>query len=453
MTTTPTGTSADHAVAAGRVVPGMVGPVVTVLTDPDDSPACLTAVMACHALQRGVVVCLPHPGTGSRPQLGAALLVALGKLPTARPVQRPSYRSWELAGCWLAAEPITDLVVLRADRLPAACWGDLALLAAAAGTRLWLVDAGSAAADGQRAALAATRGGRAPLVRPWRAGPATLAPAAAVTGQRDDHDDFPAVPDVEFPQFRATARRLLSAAAFTRVDAVYRGTFAQARPHAEGLRLSLLSNISRADLADAVLQQLTIDATSTAEVLTRVRAAQAGLLAEGLFLDVRPRSCRTWGAATVRLEPRLDPSTVARLRGLCDPTTAAAVVLTRATGLPASRLCRLRPGDLTEHRRGLHVRLSSMLSYRVPARAAGLVRAVLARPSFLPPGDTSGPSNTDAVAVPGRLFTRPDGAPLDDRALARLRHTGATHAGVVLPAASFRNTTVTDLHPLARSGS
>lgn len=450
MTTTVAGTGVDPVPRAGRAVPGAVAPAVTVLTDPDDSPACVSAVMACHALHRGVVVCLPQPGTVSRPQLGAALLVALGKSPTARPVQRPSRRSWELAGCWLAAEPVTDLVVLRADQLPAARWGDLAVLASATSTRLWLVETGAAAADG-RAVVAAARGGRAPLVRPWRAGLAALAPDAATC--RDDHDGFPAVPDVEFPQFRATARRLLSAAAFARIDAVYRGTFAQARTHAEGLRLSLLSNISRADLADAVLQQLTIEATSTDEVLTRVRAAQAGLLAEGLFLDVRPPARRAWGAATGWLEPRLDPSTVARLRGLWDPITAAAVVLTRATGLPAGRLCWLRPGALTAHRGGLHVRLSSMLSYRVPARAAGLVRAALARPSFLPPSNTSAPSNTDAGAGPARLFTRPDGAPLDDRALARLGHTGATNAGVVLPAASFRNTTVTDLHQLPQGGS
>lgn len=184
-----------------------------------------------------------------------------------------------------------------------------------------------------------------------------------------------------------------------------------------------------------------------------MRAAQAGLLAEGLFLDVHPPSRRTRAAATGRLEPRLDPSTVSRLRGLCDPITAAAVVLTRATGLPASRLCWLRPGALTAHRGGLHVRLSSMLSYRIPARAAGLVRAALARPSSLPPSDTSGSPDTDAPAGASWLFARPDGAPLDDRALARLGHTGATHAGVVLPAASFRHTTVTDLHPLSRSGS
>ena len=121
MTTTVAGTGVAPVPGAGRAVPGAVAPTVTVLIDPDDSPACVSAVMACHAVDRGVVVFLPQPGTGSRPQLGAALLIALGKSPTARPVQRPSHLSWELAGGWLAAEPVTDLVVLRADQLPAAC--------------------------------------------------------------------------------------------------------------------------------------------------------------------------------------------------------------------------------------------------------------------------------------------------------------------------------------------
>lgn len=107
--------------------------------------------------------------------------------------------------------------------------------------------------------------------------------AGAVAGG----DGFPAVPDVEFPQSRAAARRLLAVPAFARVD---HDTFGLARAQADDLRLSLLGQTSRAELTDAVLQQHTIDATSTDEVLTRVRAAQAGLFAEGLFVDLRPQT-------------------------------------------------------------------------------------------------------------------------------------------------------------------
>jgi hypothetical protein len=425
---------------------------IMVLADPDDSPACLGELMARHGLNQGVVVCLPQPEAGSRALLGADLLVALGKSPNGPAAQGRGERAWDLAGLWLHAERVTDLVVLRADRLPAARWADLATLAAAAGARLWLVAHGGVAVHEHQAAGAAANGGRAPTVRPWRAGLAALLRAEAATATAREGDDrFPAVPDVEFPQFRATARRLLPAAAFARVDAAYGETFASARAHADDLRLSLLSRTSRAELTDAVLQQLTIDATSTDEVLTRVRAAQVGLFAEGLFVDLRPRVGPTWGATTVRLEPRLDPSTVARLRGLDDPATAAVVVLARATGLPSARLCRLRHSDLTDSQGGLHVRQSSVLGYRIPARAAGMVRAVL--PQHRPPA--GGSSNTDDAAHADTLswlLTKPDGAPLDERTVTRLRDQGAARAGIDLPSPSFRCGSVTDLHGLPSVG-
>ena len=93
------------------------------------------------------------------------------------------------------------------------------------------------------------------------------------------------MPDVEFPLFRAAARRLLDPAAFAYVDAVYLDTRARARACAALLRHKGTA-ASAGERAAAVLQQLTIDAASAGEVLTRMRAAQAGLFAEGLFLDL-----------------------------------------------------------------------------------------------------------------------------------------------------------------------
>jgi hypothetical protein len=425
-------------------------PRVTVLADPDDSSACLVELMVRHCLIQGVVVCLPQPGTGARSVLGADLLVALGKLPGAAAMHGRGGRAWDLAGLWLAAERVTQLVVLRADRLPPARWADLAALAATAGTRLWLTAHGGVATHEHQHAVAAVNGGRAPTVLLWRAGLATR-PRAEDGG--DEAGRYPAVPDVEFPRFRATARRLLPEAGFARVDTVYRDTFARAQAHAEDLRLSLLSQTSRADLIDAVLQQLTIDATSIDEVLTRVRAAQAGLFAEGLFVDLCARVRPTWGACTVRLEPRLDPPTVARIRGLEDPGMAATVVLSRATGLSPARLRRLRDRDVAEcSDGGLHVRHSSMLGYRVPPGAAGLIRGVL--PDQRPPtAGTSTSVDGDAFERGSRwLFTSSDGVLLEDRAVARLRDQGAARAGIALPGPSFRNQSVIDLRGPFRVG-
>ena len=101
------------------------GASITVLTDPDDSPACIDELSAHHDLERGVVVCLPHPGAGARRQLGVDLLIALGKPPGGPAAEGWSGRASELAGLWLRAERVADLVVLRAERLPPDRWADL----------------------------------------------------------------------------------------------------------------------------------------------------------------------------------------------------------------------------------------------------------------------------------------------------------------------------------------
>jgi integrase len=224
------------------------------------------------------------------------------------------------------------------------------------------------------------------VARPWRAELVELPPAGGtVAGAVAGGDGFPAVPDVEFPQFRAAARRLLAAPAFVRVDSVYHDTFGLARAQADDLRLSLLGQTSRAELTDAVLQQ----------------------------------------------QPRLGPPTVTRLRGLCDPSAAAAVVLARTTGLPPAQLCRLRRSNLTDCHCALHVR-HGVLNYRVPARAAGLVRAVLRHHQRTRTGDATSMNDITAENEPGWLFTKPDGAPLDERALQQLRDQAAAGTGIHL---------------------
>ena len=52
-----------------------------------------------------------------------------------------------------------------------------------------------------------------------------------------------------------------------------------------------------------------------------MRAVQAGLLAQGLFLDLDLPAARAWKNS----QPRLDDATVTRLPGLADPAAAAAV--------------------------------------------------------------------------------------------------------------------------------
>ena len=222
-------TVAPAVAAAPPATSAAAGPArVTVLSDPGDSPQAVAELAGRHDLDRGVAVCQPHPGATSPELLARDLLVALGKLTGALAAEHLSRRGWELAALWLAAEQVRHLIVLRADRLPAGCWSELA---AAAGVRVWLLTAKMT--PGQRAALEACATAGPAAHRPWHA---ALAELPAAGGSRTGGYGFPAVPDAEFPLFRATAARLLDPAAFAQVDTVYRDTYARACGHNAALR-------------------------------------------------------------------------------------------------------------------------------------------------------------------------------------------------------------------------
>jgi hypothetical protein len=165
--------------------------------------------------------------------------------------------------------------------------------------------------------------------------------------------------------------------AFARLDAVYRVVLEATRAEAREWRLTRLPATPASavdDLAElgAVLQCLTIDATSSGEVLTRLRAAQAGFFREGLLLRLRlgpGRPRRVTGLA-----PRFDPATVARLRLVVAPSLAGALAVAVATDCDATTLAGLRLDQVATDGAGVRLRARS---YRVPPRAAGLLRAAL----------------------------------------------------------------------------
>jgi hypothetical protein len=67
---------------------------------------------------------------------------------------------------------------------------------------------------------------------------------------------------------------------------------------------------------------------------------------------------------------------VTRLRGLADLAAAAAVTITRATGMRPDQLGALRCCDVSDGHAGLQVRTRGV-TYWLPARAAGPVRAAV----------------------------------------------------------------------------
>jgi hypothetical protein len=121
--------------------PGQAEPGVNVhvVFDPDDSLQCLQLVLRLDCRAAGRVVCHPAPDATSSAWFAVDLLLALGKRFDAVRVEHAVHRSWQLTSIWMLAEQVTDLFVLRADRLPAGRWHELLRLARRCRLRLWLI--------------------------------------------------------------------------------------------------------------------------------------------------------------------------------------------------------------------------------------------------------------------------------------------------------------------------
>jgi hypothetical protein len=118
--------SSPSSAASASTEPGGGQPApaskVHVVFDPDDSPQCVRLVMrlACPAVGRAV--CHPAPTASSSALFAIDLLVTLGKRFDAVRSEHAVRRGWQLTTIWMQAEQITDLFVLRADRLAARRW-------------------------------------------------------------------------------------------------------------------------------------------------------------------------------------------------------------------------------------------------------------------------------------------------------------------------------------------
>lgn len=390
---------------------------VRVLLDPADTVECVRALDACHRPRDGVVVCHPLPNVDRREVLAEDVLVALGKRPGCLASEHLTRRGWALAGLWLRAERSRHLVVLRAHLLPAQRWHDLSELAATADVVVWLVSHRVGLHTAQRAVL--DKCGVVPKARPWRDALPQLTPASAAVA---DPGPFPMVPDVDFPTFRAAARGLLDPDAFARVDAVYRAVFDAARDEARQLQVLALraagadTDVDTWPAVVAAVQRMTVTAGSEGEVLTRLRAMQAGFFRQGTLLRVR--LYRQRGRPGFSPRPRMPAPLVARLRSLCAPAGAAALTIRAATGLSLQALVGLRLGDALDRGNdtdNIDIRAEGGL-WRIPGRAAALVRAAL----------LDHPGRPEALLP---LFQR-DGAAMPARAMGRLLETAGARTGV-----------------------
>jgi hypothetical protein len=334
---------AAAAVAAPAVVAAVPGgasepvaadrPRVSWALDPRDDTACMRGLQDLHDLAAGRVVCHPRPGA-TWPALVEDLLRALGKHLQALTRERCTRHGPRLLRVWLRAEQIRHLVVLRAHRLCPTVLARLVELAADADVTLWPVWH-----HRDTAPLPHPRTGWAAVVD------ALLADTAAAPCPPTGH-------------------------------AVYVAAFAAARQEARtwrpdghrlGWRLPPTSHAWPGCDVGALLQRLTIDAATPAELRIRLRAAQDGFASEHRQLTLPELNPATLAV----LGPRFDPATITQLRQLVCPVTAAAVVLALATDA-ASRF-------LAHHRHSADTEQITLLAgqYRIPSAARPLLRAAI----------------------------------------------------------------------------
>lgn len=353
--------------------------------DPDDDQACLRHLTALHDLGAGRVVCHPTPGA-SWPILIRDLLESLGKPRDALARARRLRDGAALMRVWMRAEQVEHLVVLRAHRLPPPLLEALAELATATGAAVWLV---------WHAHEPPVAAGTA--MWPWPHAVAALAtnrhptrPDAGDTGGGDIYRDGVAEARREARLWRVAAPR-------------------QHRYTQPGCQLG------------ALLQRLTIDASTPVELGLLQAAAQAGFAAEGLdlLLPAEP-------AALAALGPRVTDEVMTGLRRLACPTSAAALVLALVTDASANCVASVSPRCLSPDL--ARVRTLPGI-YRVPPLARPVLRAALLD------------HQAQAAAVrhhrpDGRLFRDRDGDLLLFQRMSNLIRCAATLAGLPPPRAA-----------------
>jgi hypothetical protein len=342
--------------------------------DPEDDQACLHDLTALHDLGAGRVVCHPTPGA-TWPILTRDLLEALGKRRDALAQARRVGDGAALVRTWIRAERVRHLIVLRAHRL------------------------------------------RPPLL----AAPAELATAAAVTVWLVWHDTDPPAPTGEVWDWpgAVTALRHPSRPGGTSrlrpAEQIYREAVAEARREARLWRVAppRQRRFTQPGCGlGAMLQRLTIDAATPADLEMRVAAARAGFAAEGLALIV--------AAAPAELGPRITPPVMDRLRRIACPTSAAALLLAVATDARAGRIADCRPGWISPDAKQVTLLTGT---YRIPEVARPLLRAALL-------------DHQDRGLPTYALFTRRDGGLLLAQAMSHSIARAAAIADVPDPHAA-----------------
>lgn len=364
-------------------------------------PGVTAPLLAAADPAGGIAVARVRPDTRTRHELLADLLDGLGMSRDVSGWDKSADADAAALVVWLAAHPITDLVVVDAQAIPPDCLPEVLCAAAVAGTAVWLCEE----EPGERYLAARVQ---------WPARSAALdelldhLPAPPAEPARAP---FPDVPLDNFATFLAACRDALDAADFACVQR----RFDDERRRAAGWA-------ARTDPAappgeDEVVGWLRgrlHHCRTLSEMLVVTRAVQAAMFGAGHFVQVDlPRLLATGDDAPEATTS--DPATWRALLAYREPVRGAACALV-AAGAGIDDLLAARVRDVTDD--GAAVAPSGTAIEVHPGAAVFLRALVLART-----GDGAG--GDDA------LFATEDG-PIRDRMLVRYVQAPLTDLGLAV---------------------
>lgn len=325
--------------------------------DPEDSLESRDALRDLGE-RDGIAVCECPVDLRHGHWMATQILEALDKDPERLGTARRSHESWKQVVAWCLGHRLSDLVVNRAQNLDARIWSWLFELASVARFDLWFVVQGKVLTRGQKDKL-----------RDWRASENNLdqllgrasGRTAAARHQSGKSEPTSRVPDADFLFFRAAARKTLEPKRFEEVDSLFRVVLARYVEPEEGevCESQLLSDLDAARSVD--------------EAVVTARAAQAGLLQQGVLLKVDLEALRVWKAEA--LDAKLDESAARELARYVDPIRAAMGVLALAAALSPTELAKLDLGDVDLSGGSLFVRGDE---FSVPKLSLELLASALA---------------------------------------------------------------------------
>lgn len=291
-----------------------------------------------HDLGNRVIVVYPTPGRGGE-GIARDVLQALGKRFRDRAPRDPR-RLRALAGIWLRAEWVRELVIAAADRRPAADWGLLRDLATEAGAGLTLVverrpgsDHIAALGDDVRELTLSEL-----VEKPTFAKPAGEWALSDESGSPDDRPGYPPVPDVDFAFFPSACIDMLPEHDATRVLTAFeraRGVTMVWLELGRGIEHRHGPSPWHAHaFLDTLVACVTIDGA-----ITVLRGAQAAFLLDGTWLEIDSDAFAV--AHQGHAGAPATNATATLLRSYPEPHLAAAGALACATRANADQIAGL----------------------------------------------------------------------------------------------------------------